>query len=1499
MNNHLLLHRLLEDRALVSPANLALIDGNIQLSYSELNQQANILAHRLLSEFPSTELLNDRLIAIYMPHGINMIISVLAVLKSGAAYLPLDFEYPFERIKEIIVFSNPLAIIVEDERDAKFLTKNFDGIRIICLNQAFLGSPQKTYNPNVKVKDNNLAYTIFTSGSTGMPKGVMIEHRTVYNTILDINDRFNINEYDTFIGLSKLSFDLSVYDIFGAFYCGAKLIIIPDQYKKDPQVWLKLINQFQITIWNSVPTLFLMFINYLQYFEPSFYKKAIRSLRLILLSGDWIPLDLPEKSWKLLKKRIDIVSLGGATEASIWSIIFPIKEMNQSWQSIPYGYPLKGQNMYVLDEGFNMLPGNSIGELAIAGKGLARGYLNNKELTNAAFIHLPKTQERIYLTGDIGYLDDQKRIIFLGRKDSQVKLRGHRIEIKEIEKHLNQHPYVKHSVIKYHKELNNKEFLAAYVVLNTSDPELLELYKAQHDEKLSHWQTLYDNVYFDLTETNNQSVNHNSLAAPEAAKDPRLNIIGWNSSYTGQLMPLEEIEDWAEQIKNRVIALKPKKVLEIGCGTGLLLFRLLDFCDEYHGIDFSSNALDYIKKNLSSSKNINNKIYLYNQSANKLDNLPQDYFDLIIISSVTQYFPSQNYLQRVLSSCLDLLNSKGKIFIADVRNFSLLNVLHASIQLSKAQAEDACKYLRKQFLFALLEEHELIIDPRYFIALQSKLPQIKYVQIWPEGSRFNNELTKFRYDVILHKCMPQGLIQAEVHWFDWEENVLTKFNLAELLKSNSDNFIGIKHIPSLYTLREKQFIDWLNTAPDDELYNQFSNRDYYNNERLSPADFLTFVNQFGYGAEFSLAHPTGDGRYDVILYKSKSFDHSDFIFKFLSENIPPIEELTNQPISKHSRRKLTHIIKYYLAKKLPEYMIPEQVVYMPYLPLTDNGKINKRILTPPLQGNIIDENYVPPTTEKEKIVVKVWQEVMQIENIGIHSNFVHLGGDSLLAIQVLGKLHNLGYSITSKQFLSSPTVSGLAKNLKKGCHATKNKNFKDGLMPLTPIQNWFFSFGFKNINHFNQAILLEINEKIDVKILADTIKELIKCHDALRLRFYKVDDYWQQNFLSVDSNTVPLFIEELNFMHSNDVINYIQKKCESYQNKINIVDGPLCALVLFRNSEGLDHLLIIIHHLVVDAVSWRILIQDLTNVYHQIKDQEKIKIAFVQGAYQDWVYSIADYANSEKILNQFPYWSGVLRNSAALPVDYKNAAHPKVLDIDHRSLILDASTTDFLLRDAHKLYATQINDLLLTALLLAFYCWRKQNGLLLDLEGHGRDEQLCGSDISNLLGWFTALFPVYLCLPVRQSEALSREYIAECVLAIKKQMRNIPEKGVGYLPLKYLARGIDCTRLMASPLISFNYLGQLDLIFKNMIGNLSPILDITEYRSIAIGNFIDNSALENPALHIIDINAWVYEGKMSFDLAYSKLHFSEQSIIEFLTVLKDSISLVVDHLKSI
>ncbi|MEK7434104.1 MAG: amino acid adenylation domain-containing protein [Cyanobacteriota bacterium] len=449
-----LLHEGFFEQVEKNPNKIAIISDNEEFTYNDIFKLVKNTAYKIQNSKKD----DSKFIGVYLDKSYKQVVAVLSILYLGYAYIPLNIDYPKDRNDFIINTCNIKTIISDINYD-----NNFNIVKI-DKNSNFI-----YFKNEIKLNSDETAYIIFTSGSTGIPKGVEISHKGAVNTILDINERFNITSDDSIFALSSLSFDLSVYDIFGTFFAGGTIVIPSNEELKEPSFWENLLIKNKVTIWNSVPALMNMYTEYCNDKKERFSSY----LKTVMMSGDWIPLDLPNKI-KAFDNKIKVISLGGATEASIWSIFYEIESFNNNWNSIPYGKPLSNQKMYVLNDSLEICPEYIDGYIYIGGEGLAKSYYNDEEKTNKSFVIHPQTKERLYKTGDLGRFLPEGYIEFLGREDHQVKINGYRIEIGEIETFLIKHEKISNVIVITSKDKYNKKLIAYLEIKeNLDDSEII------------------------------------------------------------------------------------------------------------------------------------------------------------------------------------------------------------------------------------------------------------------------------------------------------------------------------------------------------------------------------------------------------------------------------------------------------------------------------------------------------------------------------------------------------------------------------------------------------------------------------------------------------------------------------------------------------------------------------------------------------------------------------------------------------------------------------------------------------------------------------------------------------------------------------------------------------------------------------------------------------------------------------------------------------------------
>ena len=576
----------------------------------------------------------------------------------------------------------------------------------------------------------------------------------------------------------------------------------------------------------------------------------------------------------------------------------------------------------------------------------------------------------------------------------------------------------------------------------------------------------------------------------------------------------------------------------------------------------------------------------------------------------------------------------------------------------------------------------------------------------------------------------------------------------------------------------------------------------------------------------------------------------------------------------------TQQLREYLKAQLPDYMVPSVFVTLDTLPLTPNGKIDRKALPAP-DGEISRENqYVAPRTEVEQILTNIWEELLPVNQISIHDNFFEIGGDSILSIQVVSRAKNAGIILTAKQIFQHQTITELAAVASTTVSYDCQQGVVTGTAPLTPIQHWFFEEHTEELHHYNQSVLLQISPETQPQFLEKAIEKLIEHHDALRLRFTEVESEYKQINQDLE-NKVPLTIIDLSENTTEEQPKIIERIATEYQGSLNISTGPIIQVVMFKLGEEVEgRLLIIIHHLVVDGVSWRILLTDLQTIYEQLINEKPPKLAAKTTAFIDWATKLNDYARSGEIKQELEYWvKQPWLKTTPLPLNYlENQEQNTVNSAVNISVKLTVEETSFLLGSINEAYNMQVNDILLSALGISLAEWTGDSNILIDLEAHGREEILDDVDLSSTVGWFTSIFPVLLQLP-------EDKQITSVIKSVKEQLRAIPNRGSGFGILKYLSEPEIVERIKSIPEaeISFNYLGQLDQI-QSHTG--------WKFATESTGN---SHSLKQLRPHILDVNALVVEGELQINWTYSINMHSHITVEKLAQNYLNAIRSIIEH----
>ncbi|RPK22202.1 non-ribosomal peptide synthase/polyketide synthase [Paenibacillus xylanexedens] len=564
----------------------------------------------------------------------------------------------------------------------------------------------------------------------------------------------------------------------------------------------------------------------------------------------------------------------------------------------------------------------------------------------------------------------------------------------------------------------------------------------------------------------------------------------------------------------------------------------------------------------------------------------------------------------------------------------------------------------------------------------------------------------------------------------------------------------------------------------------------------------------------------------------------------------------------------------HLDAVLPSHMVPSRIMLLDQLPLTPNGKIDRKALPVP-EGSIRAEAaYTAPRTPAEKALALVWQSVLGVDQVGTMDNFFALGGDSIKALQVSSRLLQTGYKLVMKDLFHYPTISALSLRLQTA-ERTASQAEVTGEVILTPIQRWFFEQNPVDVHHSNQAIMQFSKQGFDEKALRQVVRQLIVHHDALRTVYRQTENGYTAWNHGAGESEVLFDLEVVDFKGARDVKEAVEAKANDIQASIDLENGPLVKLGLFRCNDG-DHLLIAIHHLVVDGVSWRILLEDFAAAYEQTLQGQPIRLPLKTDSFQTWAKQLADYANSPAMESERAYWQYIEQLSyEPIPKDF-DQGRSKLKDSGLVTVRWTADETEQLLKQAHRAYHTEMNDLLLAALGLSIQAWSGQERVLVNLEGHGREELLPDMDITRTVGWFTSQFPVVL-------ESGRAQSLGHQVKQVKENLRGIPNKGIGYGILRYLSAPRDGECFTLEPEISFNYLGQFDQDYESSGSQPSPFSPGSDSSPNALMDFV------------LDINGMVSEGALELTIRYGETQYKRETVERLGTLLQSSLREVISH----
>lgn len=922
--------------------NIALQYYNEEGNYEQLTYEA--LAHKVLSLAATLQAKGVKkgdLVGITIPRGPNQIIAVMGIVSIGAAYVPIGVNQPISRQRTIHQIGEIKHVVVTPEHEEKIGYPAIQTISVTDLNHGVFDLT------SVDISTDELAYVIFTSGSTGAPKGVEITHEAAYNTIQDINKRFLVTEKDKALALSALDFDLSVYDIFGLLSVGGSLVLLSEQTRREATIWREMIERHKVTLWNSVPALLEMLL------ISNVEKSELSSLRLAMVSGDWVGLDLLERLEKVAPQT-KLFALGGATEAAIWSNVFPVTEVASGWKSIPYGTPLENQCYRVVDSLGRDRPNGVPGELWIGGSGVARGYLGNPKLTAERFI--VEGEQRWYRTGDLGRYWENGTLEFLGREDRQVKLRGYRIELGEIEVALKKNEGIDQAIASVVSREQVQHLVAAVVstlpqgTVSSEQKGVSGAIQKFRQKEITKQSEVIEMFLYRLLKIDNlllEKEQWNPIATLDISEEHHRVVQMWMEwLLTRELLYLEGNSYKPGKRFYEVYEKVSEKLTEKTENDSSLLVKV--------GAQLGKRILDY--KAILAGKL---------EAAVLLD-------DAVL---------SPEYL-----SVNDPGTIKGIDIIAEkIKKLSFSKKRPVRVAVLGGRTGVMTVRLAKQLTAE--EMHCTLLDtaPSMIAMAKQNLREFSsYVDCQKIHKNNITEAYRYHFDIVLainalhrYECIDEGL------------------GLATLLVNNGGKILALEHAA------------------------------------LSPIAMVTSsILDRGY-VDFEYERKV---RYNPMLTGKQ---WSEFFVKkglldVQYEGIPDsFTEIIEAQSSEDRKLLFPNSILEELSCKLPEHMIPEQIAILPVFPLTSNGKIDRLSIAESFDFQ--EEISIEETPEEgvETEIASMWQELLQVTNIGRNHSFFKIGGDSLLATRFLAMVkERYEIELSLRAMFETPELKDVAAIIK-------------------------------------------------------------------------------------------------------------------------------------------------------------------------------------------------------------------------------------------------------------------------------------------------------------------------------------------------------------------------------------------------------------------------------------------------------------------------------------
>jgi len=1194
---------LFEARAAATPDAVAVVCGDTELTYLELDSRSARLAWALNSSGVGP----DSIVAVALPRSAEFFVALVAVLKAGGAYLSIDPAYPSDRLAFILTDADPV-VVVTDRQTAKLLPDN-------AIPHLQLDSTEVTEvfvsDRVVAVRPQNLAYVIYTSGSTGVPKGVGITHRNVVNLVAQA---WSIEPGERVLVHSSVAFDASTYEIWPALAGGATLVVASEE-RSDPMEIIRLVEARSVTKMFATPPLLSALVDYVAALPGN----PFESLTQIGTGADTLTAGLVG-ALRVQCAGVRIDNLYGPTEATV--DVTSLRVPDGVLGTVPIGAPVANTRVFVLDSWLTPVPVGVPGELYVASRQLARGYHGRAGLTASRFLADPfdSAGGRLYRTGDVVRWNSAGHLEFVGRTDDQVKIRGFRVEPVEVETVLAEHPSVSQAIVVARGTDSGDKQLVGYVVADKSGPAVGD------DELVGQWRRVYDDLYSGAGSVDD--------AAPAAEFGAGFG--GWNSSYTGAPIPVEQMRGWRAATVDRIRGLDPRRVLEIGVGSGLLLSQLAPDCEEYWATDLSAATIATLERTLRVlDAGWTDRVTLSSRTADDTLGLPENRFDTVVLNSVIQYFPGEAYLRTVLRQVLRVLAPGGAVFVGDVRNLALLEEFATAVQIARHGDDPAA--IGDRVRRDIAAEQELLVAPEYFVSLCREAGGFDAVDIELKRGYWVNELSRYRYDVVLRKSPSRSLSVADVPKIEFREH---DWLIGALENGYGDRLrvTGIPHaglagdIDAAQHIRTGRPGERAETAGFEGLLDTAAARP---GAGLLPEDLHAMGQRFGYAT--AVTWSAEPDRMDAVFV-----DAAVAAGRSLTDVYDPPGPV-NDPAAYTNNPQaglLAADVRRFAGERLPEFMVPAVVMVIDSAPLTASGKLDRKALPDPDFASSIE--YRAPGGMQEQMLAGLFAEVLGLDRVGVDDNFFALGGHSLLATRLGSRIRAvLGVEVPIRTVFDAPTVAELVTRLDDGVRVRPmlTARPRPDVVPLSFAQRrlWFIHRLEGPSATYNIALAVQLTGAFDISAFAAAVGDVVARHESLRTTFVEADGTPAQRVLDAADVAVPVVVRDVDPADLDAAVTASVRHEFDLSSEIPVRAG------VFRGGAQDCVLVVLIHHIAADGWSMTPLLRDLATAYTARLERRAPSWRPLPVQYADYTLWQQELLGSpddpESVLfRQFEYW---------------------------------------------------------------------------------------------------------------------------------------------------------------------------------------------------------------------------------------------------------------------